>query len=165
MASAFVILSAVVHAQDPATADRSVKGGLPQGRGRDAVAARCLTCHEADLIMQQRLSRMGWSRELDKMIRWGAVVDAAEREPMLDYLSAHFPPKPVPGHIVATAGTEMVYKRACFTCHDDDLIEAQRLTRAGWMREVDKMIRWGAIVHDSEKDALVEYLAARYPPR
>lgn len=138
---------------------------LPPGPGREAVTARCVTCHEADLIIQQRLTRAGWGRELDKMIRWGAVVEQNEREPMLDYLSAHFTPKPVPAHIVATAGTEESYKRACFTCHEDDLIEAQRLTRAGWMREVEKMIRWGAVVPDASKDALVDYLAARFPPR
>ena len=138
---------------------------LPVGEGRQTVMARCLTCHESDLIVQQRLSRTGWSREIDKMIRWGAVVDATERESMLDYLSAHFTPKPVPSHIVATAGTEVVYKRACFGCHEDDLIEAQRLTRAGWTREVDKMVRWGAVVAEADKEALVEYLTARYPPR
>ena len=118
-----------------------------------------------DLIAQQRLSRAGWGREVDKMIRWGAVVEPDEREPMLDYLSAHFTPKPIPSHIVATAGTEAIYKRACYTCHEDDLIQAQRLTRAGWTREVDKMIRWGAMVSDAEKDALIEYFTARYPPR
>jgi mono/diheme cytochrome c family protein len=138
---------------------------LPPGAGRETVTARCLTCHESDLIAQQRLSRAGWARELDKMIRWGAVVDANERDPMLDYLSAHFTPKPVASHIVATAGTEEVYKRACFSCHEDDLIEAQRLTRIGWTREVDKMIRWGAVVSEADRDALVEYLSARYPPR
>jgi mono/diheme cytochrome c family protein len=138
---------------------------LPPGQGRETVVARCVTCHEGDLITQQRLSRAGWGRELDKMIRWGAVVEPSEREPMLDYLSAHFAPKPVPAHIVATAGTEALYKRACLTCHEDDLIEQQRLTKIGWTREVDKMIRWGALVPDAEKDALVDYLAARYPPR
>ena len=138
---------------------------LPAGQGRDAVVARCVTCHEADLITQQRLTRAGWGRELDKMIRWGAVVESAEREPMLDYLSAHFAPKPVPAHIVATAGTEPLYKRACLTCHEDDLIVQQRLTRTGWARSVDKMIRWGAAVPEAEKDALIDYLAARYPPR
>jgi cytochrome c5 len=138
---------------------------LPAGSGKETVTTRCLTCHEADLIVQQRLSRAGWGRELDKMIRWGAVVEAAEREPMLDYLSAHFTPKPVPSHIVATAGAEAIYKRACYTCHEDDLIQAQRLTRAGWTREVEKMVRWGAVVNDAERDALIEYLTARYPPR
>lgn len=148
------LASAGVSAQD-----------LPAGPGREAVTARCFSCHEADLITAQRLSRAGWGRELDKMIRWGAVVSAEEREPMLDYLAAHFAPKPMPAHLVATAGTEDVYKRACFSCHEDDLIEAQRLTRPGWQREVEKMIRWGAVVSDADKDALVEYLAARFPPR
>ena len=65
---------------------------------------------------------------------------------MLDYLSAHFAPKPAALTSVATAGSEAIYKRACLTCHEDDLIESQRLSRAGWVREVDKMIRWGADV-------------------
>jgi cytochrome c5 len=138
---------------------------LPAGPGRDIVAKRCLTCHESDIIAQQRLSRTAWGRSLDKMVRWGAVVEGDERDPMLDYLAAHFAPQPVSGHIVATAGSEEVYKRACLTCHEDDLVEAQRLPRAGWVRTVDKMIRWGATVPDADKDGLVDYLAARYPPR
>jgi mono/diheme cytochrome c family protein len=150
----------VAHAQE-----RDRQEQLPAGPGREAVTARCVSCHEADLIAQQRLSRAGWVREVDKMVRWGAVVEPAEREPMLDYLSAHFAPTPAASHIVATAGSEAIYKRACLSCHEDDLIESQRLARAGWLREVDKMIRWGADVAAADKDALVNYLAARYPPR
>jgi cytochrome c5 len=140
---------------------------LPQGpgTGRDVLTKRCLTCHEADLITQQRLTRTGWGRSLDKMIRWGATVDADERDPLLDYLAAHFAPRPAASHIVATAQHESTYKRACLTCHESDLIEAQRLTRAGWARSVDKMIRWGAVVPDSDKEGLIDYLAARYPVR
>ena len=138
---------------------------LPPGPGREAVMSRCLSCHEADLIVQQRLSRAGWVRSVDKMVRWGATVPPAERDPMIDYLAAHFAPTPAASHLVATAGTEAIYKRACLGCHDDDLIEAQRLSRAGWIREVDKMIRWGADVAPQDKDALVDYLTARYPPR
>jgi cytochrome c553 len=158
-----VLLSTTIQAQQAQQPPQPPE--LPAGAGRDTVAARCLSCHEADLIVQQRLSRAGWVREVDKMIRWGAVVDAAEREPMLNYLAAQFTPKPVPSHLVATAGTEETYKRACLTCHEDDLIESQRLTRAGWAREVDKMVRWGAAVAEKDKDALIEYLAARFPPR
>lgn len=138
---------------------------LPPGPGRELVTKRCLTCHDADLISQQRLSRTGWGRSLDKMMRWGAVVEPAERDPMLDYLAAHFAAKPVSAHIVATAGSEALYKGACLTCHEDDLIRSQRLSRAGWSRTVEKMIRWGATVPAEDKDALVDYLAARYPPR
>jgi cytochrome c5 len=138
---------------------------LPAGPGREMVTARCLSCHVADLIVQQRLSRAGWGRSVDKMVRWGAVVEPAERDPMLDYLAAHFAPTPAASHIVATAGSEALYKRACLTCHEDDLIEAQRLSRAGWVRSVEKMMRWGANVAANERDPLIDYLAARYPPR
>ena len=138
---------------------------LPPGPGRDTIAKRCITCHEADLITQQRLSRPAWARSVDKMIRWGAINEGAERETMIDYLAAHFGPTPVASHIIATAQYEGVYKRACLTCHEADLVDAQRLTRAGWVRTVDKMIRWGAQVPDADKDGLVDYLAARYPPR
>jgi cytochrome c5 len=138
---------------------------LPAGPGREVVTTRCVTCHQTDLITQQRLSRAGWGRSVDKMARWGAVVEAAERDALLDYLAAHFAPTPAATHIVATAGSEATYKRACLVCHEDDIIEAQRLSREGWTRSVDKMIRWGAVVAAADKDALVEYLAARYPPR
>jgi cytochrome c5 len=138
---------------------------LPAGPGREVVVTRCLSCHESDLITQQRLTRAGWARSVDKMVRWGATLDAAERDPLLDYLAARFAATPVASNLVATAGSEAVYKRSCLTCHEDDLIEAQRLSRAGWLRSVDKMIRWGADVPAAEKEALVDYLAARYPPR
>jgi cytochrome c5 len=138
---------------------------LPAGPGRDIVTTRCLSCHQTDLITQQRLSRAAWGRSVDKMVRWGAVVEAAERDPLLDYLAARFAPVPAASHIVATAGSEATYKRACLVCHEDDLIESQRLSRDGWTRSVDKMIRWGAVVAAADKDALVDYLAARYPPR
>lgn len=138
---------------------------LPNGAGREVVSTRCLSCHQTDLITQQRLSRAAWVRSVDKMVRWGAVVEATERDPLLDYLAAHFAPTPAASHIVATAGSEATYKRACLVCHEDDLIESQRLSREGWTRSVDKMIRWGAVVAAADKDALVDYLVARYPPR
>jgi len=160
-ALALVSLAAVgVGAQTPQPSPE-----LPAGPGRETLTTRCVTCHQGDVIAQQRLTRAGWGREVDKMVRWGAVVDAGEREPLLDYLAAHFAPTPAAAHIVATASSESTYKRACFVCHEDDVIEAQRLSRDGWGREVDKMMRWGANVTAADRDALVDYLAARYPRR
>jgi cytochrome c5 len=154
LAIACVALAASVAAQD-----------LPQGPGRDIVAKRCMSCHEADIIAQQRLSRSGWTRSVDKMVRWGAIVEPEERESMLDFLAAHFAPRPAASHIVATAPHEATYKRACLTCHQADLVESQRLSRAGWVRTVDKMIRWGAVVTDADKEGLIDYLTARYPAK
>jgi len=44
----------------------------------------CVGCHSARISSTQRLSRAGWEKELDKMVRWGAKV--AEREALLAYL-------------------------------------------------------------------------------
>ena len=57
------------------------------------------------------------------------------------------------------------YKKICLTCHEADIIEQQRLTPAGWMRSVEKMMRWGAAVSDAEKQPLIDHLASRFGPR
>lgn len=137
---------------------------LPPGAGADVLKARCVSCHEADIIVSQKLSLTGWTRSVDKMVRWGATIAPAEREVLHPYLAANFGPKPATSHAVNDAGAA-TYQRACTTCHETDIIEQQRLTRGRWVGSVDKMIRWGATVAPAEKDALVDYLAARFPPR
>jgi hypothetical protein len=65
---------------------------LPPGPAQAKVRTACLECHDSGIIVQQRLSNAAWTKEVDKMIKWGAVVDAAERDPFVDYLSMNFPP-------------------------------------------------------------------------
>jgi cytochrome c5 len=137
---------------------------LPEGEGIRVARARCLSCHGADLITAQRLSEAGWGRELDKMIRWGAVVTEAERPALVAYLARHFAPGTSAAAPTGSAG-EAVFTRSCLSCHGADLTGQQRLTPAGWTREVEKMVRWGAQVSDAEKAALVDFLAGRYPQR
>ena len=60
----------------------------------DAFQGACLPCHNEDIIMQQRLTRVQWEREVDKMTRWGAKVDAADRTPIVDYLLKLYGPRP-----------------------------------------------------------------------
>lgn len=149
-----VLVAAAPSAQDPA---------LPEAPGVEVVRAKCLGCHGADMIVGQRLSPAGWGREIDKMVRWGAVVTDAEREPLTRYLS-RFGPAPAASHARTDQGAAIL-ERACLGCHAVDMIEGQRLSTDGWTREVDKMIRWGAVVSDADKGALVDYLAQKYPVR
>jgi cytochrome c5 len=125
---------------------------------------KCLVCHEIDLITQQRLSRSGWTREVDKMIRWGASINDAEKEPLLDYLAANFPAQAAAKTVASTNG-KAVFEKRCIVCHESDIIEGQRLSRTGWTREIEKMVRWGATVDESEKAILVDYLSTLYPVR
>jgi DMSO/TMAO reductase YedYZ molybdopterin-dependent catalytic subunit len=48
--------------------------------------SNCLVCHNDDVIRQQRLTRAQWTAEINKMAGWGARVDNAGRETLLDYL-------------------------------------------------------------------------------
>lgn len=65
---------------------------LPPGAGRRQVEAACLPCHSADILVQQRLSEKQWTANVDKMIRWGAVVAEADKAKMVLYLSKNFGP-------------------------------------------------------------------------
>ena len=51
---------------------------------------------------------------------------------------------------------------ACLECHNAQIIQQQRLSKAAWAKEVDKMTKWGALVEPQDKDALIEYLSANF---
>jgi hypothetical protein len=63
---------------------------LPAGAMQQKATTACLECHEARIIVQQRLSKPAWTKEVDKMVKWGAVVDANDRDALIDYLSTNF---------------------------------------------------------------------------
>jgi DMSO/TMAO reductase YedYZ molybdopterin-dependent catalytic subunit len=57
------------------------------------------------------------------------------------------------------------YKEACHVCHGEDIVEGQKLTRAQWERELDKMSRWGAQVKPEQRESILEYLTRNFGPR
>jgi hypothetical protein len=63
---------------------------LPAGSMQQKATTACTECHEARIILQQRLSKATWTKEVDKMIKWGAVVDAKDHDALIDYLSTNF---------------------------------------------------------------------------
>lgn len=73
---------------------------------------------------------------------WNAVI--APPAPAPDAASALSPP---PG-----------FRETCLTCHQDDVIRQQRLTRAQWDRELNKMIGWGARVRPEDRETFLDYL-------
>ena len=95
-ASALTVLTLVTTcvplfwAQSPQTPD------LPPGDMQARARTACLECHEARIILQQRLNKGAWIREVDKMIKWGALVDPKDRDSLIDYLSVNFPPEKAP---------------------------------------------------------------------
>ncbi len=90
-----------------AAAASSPNEELPAGPMQEKAAAACLSCHEARIIVQQRLSKAAWTREMDKMVKWGAVVDPQDRDALIDYFSANFGPDQPPYAAPKTAGASI----------------------------------------------------------
>jgi DMSO/TMAO reductase YedYZ molybdopterin-dependent catalytic subunit len=92
---------------------------------------------------------------------WNVVqrigVNAVENLPTTMQGSMITPPRES-----APSGT---FKETCVTCHGEDVISQQHLTRAQWDREITKMTNWGAPVKPETRDSILNYLAQQYGPR
>ena len=94
---AFALMAAAIfqlkaHGQNPL----KLTEDLPPGPMQAKATTACTECHEARIIVQQRLSKAAWGKEVDKMVKWGAVVDASDHDALVDYLSANFNPDQPP---------------------------------------------------------------------
>ncbi len=56
--------------------------------GAALVAQRCTVCHSAERIDNARKDRAGWEATVDRMIGYGAQLNADERQAVIDYLSS-----------------------------------------------------------------------------
>jgi hypothetical protein len=85
------------------SAQAKVTEDLPSGAMQAKATTACVECHEARIILQQRLSKAAWTKEVDKMIKWGAMVEASDHDALIDYLSSNFRPDQPPYEAPRTA--------------------------------------------------------------
>jgi cytochrome c5 len=65
---------------------------LPDGPAKTLVAERCLLCHGAGLIAQQRKDAAAWGRTVTQMRTWGTPIQDADQRALVAYLTEHFGP-------------------------------------------------------------------------
>ena len=92
----FIAVSSPFFARAQNSALPMPTADLPPGAMQAKATTACTECHEARIILQQRLTKAAWTKEVDKMMKWGAVVDAADRDALVDYLSTNFSPDKPP---------------------------------------------------------------------
>jgi hypothetical protein len=85
-----IALLAAILGTIAARAQSGLTPELPPGPMQAKATDACTECHESRIIVQQRLSKAAWTKEVDKMIKWGANVDPHDRDPLIEYLSANF---------------------------------------------------------------------------
>jgi hypothetical protein len=74
----------LVKAQGPAPE-------LPAAPITPKVKTACLECHDSGILVQQRLDKKTWGKEVEKMTKWGALVEPQDRDAFIDYLATNFP--------------------------------------------------------------------------
>ncbi len=85
-----VALCSVVYAQK--AKDEGWSQLLPPGDGRQAVLESCTTCHNLKVVVEARLSRAAWTKDVNDMIQRGAPLFPEEIDPITTYLSKVFGP-------------------------------------------------------------------------
>jgi mono/diheme cytochrome c family protein len=66
----------------------------------------------------------------------------------------------VPSMAVDVDAAKKEEQRECVACHGLRFIHTQRLSKAAWQKELDKMAGWGAEIKD--KQLLLDYLSTEY---
>ena len=64
---------------------------FPAGPGAAIAPNKCLICHGGELIVSQRLTSAQWTKEVGKMVGWGAPLSKEEQQVLAAYLAKHFP--------------------------------------------------------------------------
>ena len=133
-------------AKAPGTADASAPPAKPPApveplgpqEGEGLFATACTSCHTSGFIAGSRISAKGWTGEVTKMRKWGALVDEEKVAPFAAWLAQKFPAaeddpeaprmsaaaalatvasRPVKGpHGDPLHGKE-VFAQACASCH------------------------------------------------
>ena len=102
------ILLAVALSQAPATPEAAapkvdapaekvetaalVAGTLPDDPAKTVLQGKCLICHTADYVTQQRLTEGQWLKTVEKMRKFGAPVTDAEVKQLAGYLGRYWTP-------------------------------------------------------------------------
>jgi hypothetical protein len=71
----------------------------------------------------------------------------------------------VPGRTISGLTKPASFDASCTTCHGEDVIRQQTLTRAQWDREINKMTGWGAQVKIDDREKFLNYLSGYFGPR
>jgi cytochrome c len=160
-------------AQDPVAlpeapeADASrLYGGLPSGRGREAVYFTCRACHALEQFTDRNLARAEWDALLSEMVSANgmAAPEPWARTLMLDYLEANYGPAQDWQGLPPGPGREEVF-HTCNACHSLMLVTQQGMSRERWDDTLEWMVEeqgMSEIEDLATRDLILDYLASHF---
>jgi len=80
-------------APPPMDRDALLAGKFPEGAPEmDVVMVRCRICHAPEYLTQQRLTEAAWKKTIDKMRKFGAVIDDADAARLVKFAAYYWNP-------------------------------------------------------------------------
>jgi len=67
-----------------------VAGQMPDDPAKPLVQGKCLLCHSADYLTQQRLTKAQWQGTVEKMRKFGTPADDQEAMIIVAYLARYW---------------------------------------------------------------------------
>ena len=75
----------------PASAAPAAVESLSEDEGALLYATACTSCHTGEFVAGSRISAKGWTGEVAKMRKWGALVDEEQAAPLAAWLAQKYP--------------------------------------------------------------------------
>lgn len=75
---------------------------LPPGAMKGLADTACLSCHSADIVVQQHLTEKQWAATVTKMAGWGSAVPEDKKSELVAYFVKNFGPENTGWQPVAT---------------------------------------------------------------
>ena len=72
--------------------EAAAQAELPPGESRVIVESTCTACHDSGVVTSKGGTREEWATTIQNMIGYGATLDEASVEPLIDYLATNFGP-------------------------------------------------------------------------
>jgi competence protein ComEA len=163
--TAWLLLQAPVSARQSAPAPQAQTPNdqqpahpeFPPGEGREAMLRLCTKCHSPTIVLAYGQKREGWEDTITKMVRLGAVGSDEDFTDIADYLTANFPPSPIPKIFVNKATDQQIASILDISSDDAKAITAYR-DKVGGFKSLDDMKKVPGIDTkkiDAKKDNLV----------
>jgi mono/diheme cytochrome c family protein len=136
---------------------------LPEGKGKELVATRCVNCHDLNTAVAIRTDAAGWKEAVTRMVGNGAQIASDDVAVIVAYLAEHFGSTAKPAGQTASSlpdgpGKD-VFTSKCFQCHGQTMWNDLRQDRRAWLGVLYRMVGRRALWTEEEINAMADYLA------
>ena len=102
---------------------------LPEGKGKDIVAAKCNSCHPFFARLGAGYTAKGWLTVMQMMANHGVVLPPDQLATVTEYLTKNFPEKVKPAGVVMAGVKPVSFQEASALCPSNLVYRSRSIFR------------------------------------